>query len=143
MKKIYALVLISLIAICNMAFGQYKGKIDTLIEMSSMTYEEASDFLSAYEYTEEYDMNEFMSKDGSHSFILDTIDYIQVPSYTTTYSRSASNDIKNDMSIRGVIVEEYKDEDNADCYYYEGATHEYLLVIDKKNDIIIITTAKY
>jgi hypothetical protein len=142
MKKIYALVLISLIAICNMAFGQYKGKIDTLIEMSSMTYEEASDFLSAYEYTDEFGVNEYVSKDWVHSYILDTVDYIQVPGYATDYSKSAIKDIKNILSIKGVIVETYKDSDGADCYYYEGFENDYLLIADKKNDVIVVTTAR-
>lgn len=142
MKKIYALVLISLIAMCNIAFGQYKGKIDTLVEMSSMTYDEASDFLSDFRYTEEYDLNEYMSNDNIHSYVLDTAEYIQVPSLTAIYSKNILRDIKTEMSIRGVVVETYKDEEGADCYYYEGFSNDYLLISDRRNKIIVVTTAK-
>jgi hypothetical protein len=142
MKKIYALILLSLIAICNIAFGQYNGKIDTLIEMSSMTYEEASFYLSDYEYTDEFGVNEYVSEDLVHSYILDTVDYIQVPGYATEYSRDCLKEIKNILSIKGVVVESYKDEDGADCYYYEGFENDYLLIADKKNDLIIVTTAR-
>lgn len=143
MKKIYALILLSLIAICNIAFGQYDGKLDTLEMMSELNYEEASELLSGFEYTEDYDMNEFVSSDGLYSYILDTVDYIQVPSLITVYSKRHEKAIKESMLLRGVITEKYKDEDNADCYYYESVIREYLLVVDKRNKIIILTTAKF
>ena len=142
MKKIYALILLLLITICNIAFGQYEGKIDTLVDISDMTYEEASLLLSNYDYTDEYGLDEYMSKDLAHSYVLDTINYIQVPAYTTLYSRSAIKEIKNIMSIRGVITETYKDEEGADCYYYEGFSNDYLLIADRRNKIIVVTTAK-
>ena len=88
-------------------------------------------------------MNEFMSSDRSYSFVLDTVDQVQVPSLIFYYSKKVAKQLKDDLLIRGVLTEEYKDEDNADCFYYEGAEHKYLLVLDRKNDIIILTVAKY
>lgn len=140
MKKI---LLILMIASAPNAFGQYEELIDTLEMLSEMDYEEASRALSKYEYTEEYGINEFVSPDKWFSIGLDTLEELQIPCLVTFYKKKMVNAFQDAMLLRGVLVEEYKDEDNADCYYYEGVYREYLLVIDKKNDIIILTTAKY
>lgn len=140
MKKI---LLILIMIVSSNVFGQYEELIDTLDMLSEMDYEEASEVLSGYEYTEEYGINEFVSPDESFSIALDTLNEIQIPSVITYYKKKMAKAFQDAMLLRGVLVEEYKDEDNADCYYYEGVYREYLLIIDKKNDLIILTTAKY
>lgn len=137
--------LLPLLFISFLSYSQnsFKDQIDTLLELSILNYEDASEMLNSYTYTEEYDFNEFVSPDESYSIVLDTAEVVQFPSLIFSYSKKVANQLKDDLLIRGVLVEEYKDEDKADCFSYEGVEHEYLLVLDKRNDIIILTVGKY
>lgn len=140
MRKILAILMMAIVPVVN---AQYDELIDTLEMLSELDYEEASNALSSYQYTEEFDLNEFVSPNKWFSIVLDSLEDIQIPSLITFYKKKVAKEFQDAMLLRGVLVEEYKDEEGADCYYYEGVYREYLLVIDKRNDIVILTTAKY
>jgi hypothetical protein len=97
MKKIYALILLSLIAICNIAFGQYESEIITIKKVCDMTEDSAMSYFSGYDNVHIDDVSYFSSDFSSKSYAISYMDGFPVVSYIEEFDRKKFKEMKQSV----------------------------------------------
>lgn len=138
MKKIYALTLLSLIAICSTAFGQYEDEILILNTACQTEEDSLGSLFSEYEYQSWYEdgIYTYSSTISGETYSVEYTDNNVVASYIEDYDKSNLKLMKESVKDASSHVGRFR----MTKYYY---TDEYIYLVSsyKLRDSTILITA--
>jgi hypothetical protein len=138
MKKIYALILLSFIAICNTALGQYEDEILILNKACNTQEDSLESLFSEYEYDSWYEdgIHTYSSIISGETYSIEYTETNVVASYIEDYN-------KNNLSLMKESVDAASSSYTMFRFrkYYTTTKHIYLVSSYKLRDKMILITA--